>query len=51
MRRADAALDFRTVLDEFGASEGVQELFCDSFLQTEIPGSLKHGTFAGEARL
>lgn len=30
-------------------SEGVQELLCDSFLQTEIPGSLKYGTFVGEA--
>jgi hypothetical protein len=29
----------------------VQELLCDSFLQTEIPESLKYGTFAGEARL
>jgi hypothetical protein len=51
MRRADAALDFRHVLDAFGAPEGVQELLCDSFLQTEITGPLKYGTFAGEARL
>jgi len=51
MRRADATLDFRPVLDEFGASEGVQELLCDSFLQTEIPESFKYGTSAGEARL
>jgi hypothetical protein len=51
MRRADAALDFRPVLDEFGTPEGVQELLCDSFSQTEIPGPLKYGTFAGEARL
>ena len=51
MRRADAALDFRPALDEFGAPDGVQELLCDSFLQTEIPESLKYGTFAGEARL
>jgi len=36
-----AALDFGPVLNEFGASEGVQEFFCDSFLQTEIPWSLK----------
>jgi hypothetical protein len=41
----------RPVLDEFVASEGVQEFLCDSFLQTEIPGSLKYGTFVGEARL
>ncbi len=38
-------------LDEFGALEGVQELLCDSFLHTEIPGSLKYGTIVGEARL
>jgi hypothetical protein len=44
-------LDFPAVLDEFGDSEGVQELLCDSFLQTEIPGSLKYGTFVSEARL
>jgi len=46
-----AALDFHPVLNEFGASEGVQEFLFDSFLQTEIPGSLKYGTFVGEVRL
>ena len=51
MRRADAAVDFRPALDEFGAPEGVQELLCDTFIQTEIPESFKDGTFAGEARL
>jgi len=29
----------------------VQELLFDSFLQTEIPESLKYGTFVGEVRL
>jgi hypothetical protein len=33
------------------ASKGVQELLFDSFLQTEIPGLLKFGAFAGEVRL
>jgi len=51
MRRADVALDFRPFHDEFGASNGAQELLCDSFLQTEIPESLEQGTFAGEVRL
>jgi hypothetical protein len=44
-------LDFQSALDECGAPDGVQELLCDSFLQTEIPESLKYGTFAGEVRL
>jgi hypothetical protein len=51
MRRADAALDFRPVLDEFGIPDRVQELLCDSFLRTGIPESLKFGAFTGEARL
>jgi hypothetical protein len=51
MRRADAALDFRPVLDEFGAPDGVQELLCDSFLRRGIPESLKYGTFGAEVRL
>ena len=51
MRHAVAAFDFRHVLDEFGAPDGVQELLRDSFLQVEIPESLNYGTFAGEARL
>jgi hypothetical protein len=33
------------------ASEGVQEPLFGSFLQTEIPESLKFGTFAGEVHL
>ncbi len=44
-------LDFRPALDEFGAPGTVQELLRESFLQTEIPESLKYGTFAGEVRL
>jgi len=37
--------------DGVGASEDVQELLFDSFLQTEILDLLKFGTFAGEVRL
>jgi hypothetical protein len=29
----------------------VRELLADSFFRTEIPESLKYGTFAGEMRL
>jgi hypothetical protein len=46
-----AAVRLRTALDEFGSPDIVQELLRESFLQTEIPESLKYGAFAGKVCL